>query len=58
MGESVMRTNTKRSMLATAVLIVLGMLVLLTGEKSLVLLIPAAIAVWYAATPKLRSGRN
>lgn len=53
-----MKANTKKSMAATAVLIILGLVVLLTGEKSLVLLIPAAVLVWFAALPTLRSGRN
>jgi hypothetical protein len=53
-----MSANTKKSMSATILLILLGMLVLFTGEKSLVVVIPAALFVWYGAAPKLRSGRN
>jgi hypothetical protein len=53
-----MTTNAKRSIAASFVLILLGLLVLFTGEKSLVVLIPAAVLVWYMAAPKLRRGRN
>lgn len=53
-----MSAKAKTSMGATAALILLGILVLLAGEQSLVVLIPAAAFVWYAASPKLRSGRN
>jgi len=53
-----MSANTKKSMSATIALVLLGMLVLFTGEKSLVVLIPAAVLVWYGAAPSLRSGRN
>lgn len=53
-----MSAKAKTSIGATAALILLGILVLLAGEQSLVVLIPAAAFVWYAASPKLRSGRN
>jgi hypothetical protein len=53
-----MSANAKKSMSATIVLILFGMLALLTGEKWLVVLIPAAALVWYAAGPKLGSGRS
>jgi len=53
-----MRANTKKSMGAAGALVLLGMLVLIAGEKSLVVMIPAAILVWYAAAPKLRRSRN
>jgi hypothetical protein len=39
-------------------LILLGVLVLLAGERSVVVLVPAAALVWYALSPKLRTGRN
>jgi len=48
----------KKSAGATLALILLGMLVLMTGEKLLIVMIPAAILIWYAASPTLRSGRN
>ena len=53
-----MSVNTKKSVGATIALILLGMLALITGEKLLVVMIPAAILIWYAASPTLRSGRN
>jgi len=42
----------------TAVLILLGVVALVGGVKWLVLLIPAAMLIWYGAGPILRSGRN
>jgi len=53
-----MSANAKKSMSVTIALVLFGMLALLTGEKWLVVLIPAAALVWYGAAPKLRSGRN
>ena len=53
-----MSANAKKSMSVTAVLILFGILVLFAGEKSLVVLIPAALMVWFGAAPTLRSGRN
>jgi hypothetical protein len=53
-----MSANSKKSMGSTAALILLGMLALYGGEKWLSLLVPAAVLVWYAAQPILRSGRN
>jgi hypothetical protein len=53
-----MARNSKTSVTAALALILLGMLVPWAGEKSLILLIPAAALVWYKAVPKLRSGRN
>jgi hypothetical protein len=53
-----MNANLKRSTGASAALVLLGILVLLTGERSLIVLIPAAVLVWYGTTPKLRRSRN
>jgi len=53
-----MSGNSKKSMGGMIVLILLGLAALLGGEKWLVLLIPAATAVWYSARPVLRGGRN
>lgn len=53
-----MNTNSKKSMGWTAILILLGMAALYGGSKWLGLLIPAAVFVWYAARPMLRTGRN
>jgi len=53
-----MSMDAKKSMGWTAVLILLGMAALYGGLKWLALLIPAALLVWYAARPGLRTGRN
>ena len=53
-----MSANSKKSMGSTVALILLGMSALYGGEKWLSLLIPAAMLVWYAAQPILRTGRN
>ena len=53
-----MNANLKRSTTASAALILLGILVLLTGERSLVVLIPAAVLVWFGTAPELRRSRN
>jgi hypothetical protein len=53
-----MSANSKKSMGWTVVLIFLGMAALYGGSKWLGLLIPAALLVWYSATPKFRTSRN
>jgi len=53
-----MTTNAKKSIVAGTALILMGLLVLFTGEKSLIVLIPASALVWYMAVPRLRRGRN
>jgi len=53
-----MSMNSKKSMGWAAVLILLGCVALFGGVKWLVLLIPAAMMVWYGVGPALRSGRN
>jgi hypothetical protein len=53
-----MSKNSKKSMGWTSVLILLGLAALFAGAKWLVLLIPAAMLVWYGARSTLRSGRN
>ena len=52
-----MTVNAKKSMGWTIVLILFGLIALFGGDKWLVLLIPAAIFVWYAAKPML-TGRD
>lgn len=39
-------------------LILLGMAALYGGTKMLIVLIPAAVLVWYGVGPMLGSGRN
>ena len=53
-----MSANSKKSLGGTTLLILLGMAVLIAGAKWLTVLIPAAVLVWYAAKPRLRTGRN
>jgi len=53
-----MRTNFKKAIGSTFVLMLLGMIALFCGVKSLVVLIPAAALVWYGTEPVQRSGRN
>jgi len=53
-----MNGNVKRSRAAASALILLGILVLLRGERSLIVLIPVAVLVWYGTAPKLRRSRN
>ena len=42
----------------TAVLVALGLLALIGGAKTLVVLLPAAVFIWYHARPVLQGGRN
>jgi len=57
-----MSADSKKSMGWTSALIILGVAAMYGGTKSLALLIPAAILIWYAAGTVLlngrRSGRN
>lgn len=53
-----MSADRKKSMGWTMVLILLGVAALVGGAKWLVVLIPAAMLVWFGATPMPRSGRN
>jgi hypothetical protein len=53
-----MSTESKKSMGWTIVLIILGLLALEAGAAWLVILIPAALLVWYGARPLLKTGRN
>ena len=42
----------------TLVLILFGLVALFGGVRWAIVLIPAAVLIWYAAAPRLRSGRN
>lgn len=53
-----MSKTSKKSLTSTLTLILLGLIALFGGVKSLVVLIPAAIIVWYGADPVLRRDRN
>ena len=56
--EFVMKKNTQKSIGWAVLLIVFGIIALTEGTKSLLLLIPAAMMIWYGARPSLSSGRN
>ena len=53
-----MSRNSKQSMAWTVVLILFGLVALFGGVRWAIVLIPAAVLIWYAAAPRLRSGRN
>jgi len=53
-----MSAEAKKHYGSSLALLALGMLALYGGPQLLLLLIPAAVLVWYAANPKLRSSRN
>jgi hypothetical protein len=53
-----MSANSKKSLSSTVFLIVLGIAALYGGTKTLAVLIPAALLVWFGVGPILRSGRN
>jgi hypothetical protein len=53
-----MSTEAKRGYGSTLALLLCGVLAFCLGARWLVLLIPAAMLIWYGAGPMLRSGRN
>jgi len=53
-----MNANWKKSIVRSALLMLLGIVALYVGMRSLLVLIPAATLIWYGARPVLRSGRN
>ncbi|MGH9494164.1 MAG: hypothetical protein ACRD3B_04135 [Candidatus Sulfotelmatobacter sp.] len=53
-----MKANFKQSIGSTLLLILLGTVVFLAGAKWLVVVVPAALLVWFGTSPALRSGRN
>ena len=53
-----MSADSKKSMIWTIVLVVLGVAALYGGAKWLAIVVPAAALVWYGARPMLRRGRN
>jgi len=50
--------DAKKTIGRSIILIFLGIAALWGGVQSLVLLIPAALVVWYSARPVPQSGRN
>jgi hypothetical protein len=53
-----MSADSKKSITWMFALVLLGVAVLYGGTKSLLVTLPAAVFVWFAAAPTLRSGRN
>ena len=53
-----MSMESKKSIGITVLLMTLGVLAMYAGLKSLIVLVPAAMLIWYEAKPVLRSGRN
>jgi len=53
-----MSANYKKSIGWGVVLVLFGLLAMIGGDWSLLILVPAALLVWYGARPVLRSGRN
>lgn len=53
-----MSAEAKKGYGSTAALIAFGLMALYFGVHWLLVLIPAAVLVWYGARPALRSGRN
>ena len=53
-----MSANSKKSIVRTLALILLGIIALVAGVKSLIVLVPAALLVYFGIDPVLRSGRS
>jgi hypothetical protein len=53
-----MNKNLQKSIGWAVLLIVFGIISLSEGEKSLLVLIPAAMMIWYGARPTVGNGRN
>ena len=53
-----MSMKTKKSIGSTLILIFLGLIALFAGPKWLTVLIPAAMLVWYGASPAWPTGRS
>ena len=53
-----MSTDAKKGYGSTLALLLFGVLAFCLGARWLILLIPAAMLIWYSAGPILRGGRN
>jgi hypothetical protein len=53
-----MSKNSKKSMAWMLVLILFGIIALFGGTEWAIVLIPAAVLIWYGSAPLLRGGRN
>lgn len=52
-----MSAQAKKSYSSTLALVLLGVLAMYAGVAWLVVLVPAAVAIWYSV-PRMRIGRN
>jgi hypothetical protein len=50
--------TSKKSLVSVLLLILLGVAALWAGARMLIVLVPAALLVWYGAAPMLGSNRN
>jgi hypothetical protein len=48
----------KNSMTSAGVLIILGAVALYAGPNSLIVVVPAALVIWYGGRQLLENGRN
>jgi hypothetical protein len=53
-----MSRENKKSIGVATVLMLLGVFAMWAGLKSLIVLVPAAMLIWYEARPRFGSGRN
>ena len=53
-----MTSRSKNSLFWSMLLVLFGLIAMVAGAKSLILLIPAATLVWYEARIMIRGGRN
>ena len=53
-----MSRESKKAISWSIALVALGIAVLFGGPRWAAVLVPAALAVWYAARPTLKTGRN
>ena len=53
-----MSRSRKKSLGWAIVLVIFGFIALASGAKSLFVLVPAAMLIWYGASPTLGNGRN
>lgn len=58
MNANSKKSNLGKSIVWTALLVLFGLLALIGGAKTLVVLLPAAVFIWYHARPVLHGGRN
>ncbi len=58
MSAETMSTEKKKGYGSMLLLLLLGVVALFMGDRSLIVVIPAAIVIWYGARPTLGNDRN